>query len=78
LSGQATRAARDGIVAMLDESRSLSLGELVALRKAGVWKPRSLYLFHDFTQMLLVLAFDGVEPVVLTLFSPNCLRKDAA
>lgn len=72
------QAARDGILAMIDESRGLTLAEMIELRKAGVWKRGSVYQFHDYTQMLLVLTFDGIELVVLTLFSPDCLRKDAA
>lgn len=73
-------AAKLGIEAMLEESRGLTLAEVVQLRRAGVWKPFAVYLFHDYTQMLLVLKFDDYdcEPWVITLFAPDCFREAKA
>jgi hypothetical protein len=73
-------AARWGIEAMIDEARGLNLSEVVTLRKAGQWYRGHLYLFHDYSGMLLVIKFDTEtdEPYLVTMYQPECLRREAA
>jgi len=67
-------SAKLGIEVLLVESRGLSLAEIVALKASGGWRWGHAYLFHDFSGLLIVIRFNGLRPVVCTVYAPDCLK----
>jgi hypothetical protein len=66
-----------GIKAMVDEARGLSWSEINKLQRANQWFRWHVYLFHDYSRLLIKYGYDGL-PCVATLFQPDAFREVAA